>query len=329
MRPLRRRFLRLAAGAAAIPVVPRSARAQDYPARPVRLLVGFAAGGPTDVFARLLADLLSARWGGRPVIVENRPGAGTILATAAVAKAPPDGYTLMVAAGGSFMINPALGQKLPYDPFDDFTPVGMILLSSIVLVANNDKSFPPNSIPELVAAARRAEPPLNFASPGPRSNAHLVGEMLKQRAGIAMQHINYNGSAPALTDVIGGRVPLMFDAWQSAKQFVDTGQLKAIAMASTSRLPDAPHVPTIAETYPGFSSSGFSFIVGPAGIPAPILETLSADLRAVVDSREFAAKMRPLGAQPRSSSPQELGIAIRAEIEKWSAVAKAAGIKPD
>ncbi len=122
MQPLRRRFLRLAAGAAALPAVPRSARAQDYPARPVRLLVGFAAGGPTDVFARLLADLLSARWGGRPVIVENRPGAGTILATAAVAKAPPDGYTLMVAAGGSFMINPALGQKLPYDPLRRLHP---------------------------------------------------------------------------------------------------------------------------------------------------------------------------------------------------------------
>jgi tripartite-type tricarboxylate transporter receptor subunit TctC len=327
MRPARRHFLRLSASAAVLPALPRRAGAQGYPSRPVRLLVGFAAGGPTDVFARALADLLSARWGGRPVIIENRPGAGTILATAAVAKAPPDGYTLLVAAGGSFMINPALGQKLPYDPFDDFTPVGMILVTSTVLVAN--PAFAPNTIPELVAAARAAAPPLNFASPGPRGTAHLVGEMLKQRAGIDMQHINYNGSAPALTDVIGGRVPLMFDAWQSAKQFVDAGKLKALAMASATRLTDAPQVPAIAETYPGFSSTGFSFIIGPAGIPAPILATLSADLRAVVDSAEFATRMRAIGAEPRSSTPQELALAIRAEVEKWAAVAKAAGIKAE
>jgi tripartite-type tricarboxylate transporter receptor subunit TctC len=324
MRASRRRFLQLAG---ALPLFARRALAQDYPSRPVRLLVGFAAGGPTDVFSRALADILSARWGGRPVIVENRPGAGTILATAAVAKAPPDGYTLMVAAGGSFMINPALGQKLPYDPFNDFTPIGLILVTSTVLVAN--PAFAPNTIPELVAAARAAPVPLNFASPGPRGTARLIGEMLKQRAGIMMQHINYNGSAPALTDVIGGRVPLMFDAWQSAKQFVDTGQLKAIAMTSAARLRDAPQIPTIAETYPGFSSSGFSFIIGPAGIPAPILEALSTELRAAVDSPEFAARMLPLGAEPRSSSPQELADAIRADIEKWATVAKAAGIKAE
>ncbi len=186
----------------------------------MRLIVGFAAGGPTDVFARVLADLLSARWVGTPVIVENRPGAGTILATTAVAKSPPDGYTLLVAAG------------------------------------------------------------------------------------------DYNGSASALTDVIGGRVPLMFDAWQSSKPYVDGGQLKLIATTGVNRLRDAPQAPTIAETYPGFSANPFSFVLGPAGIPEPILHKLSADLRAVVDSPEFAAKMLPLGTDPKSSSPQELRLLI-------------------
>jgi tripartite-type tricarboxylate transporter receptor subunit TctC len=230
--PHRRRFLHLAAGTAALPVVSRFARAQAYPSRPVRVLVGFAAGGPTDTQARIVADLLSARWGGKSVIVENRPGAGTILATAAVAKAPPDGYTLLLTPP-QFVINAAIGQKLPYDPLSDFAPISTIMNSPTVLVAN--KSFTANTIPELVKMAKQVAAPINFASPGPRGSAHLTGEMLQHRAGIKMQHINYNGSAPALTDVIGGRVPLMFDPWQSSKPYVESGQLKLIATATADR----------------------------------------------------------------------------------------------
>jgi tripartite-type tricarboxylate transporter receptor subunit TctC len=322
----RRKFLNVAAGAVTLPTLSRIAQAQAYPTRPVRIIVGFAAGGPTDTLARILADLLSARWGGKSVIVENRPGAGTILATAAVGKAPPDGYTLLLTPA-QFVINAAIGQKLPYDPQSDFAPVSTIVGNATVLVAN--KSFPANTIPELVTQARQAAAPINFASPGPRGSAHLAGEMLKQRAGINMQHINYNGSAPALTDVIGGRVPLMFDPWQSSKPYVESGQLKLIATASADRLPDAPQIPTIAETYPGYVVSSFMFLVGPAGVPEPILQKLSADVRAIVDSAEFAAKAKQLGTDPKSTSPEELRLIIRTEIEKWAAVAKAANISAE
>jgi len=319
----RRKFLNVAAGAVTLPTLSRIAQAQAYPTRPVRIIVGFAAGGPTDTLARILADLLSARWGGKSVIVENRPGAGTILATTAVAKAPSDGYTLLLTPA-QFVINTAIGQKLPYDPRSDFAPISTIVSNATVLVAN--KSFPANTIPELVAEARQAAAPINFASPGPRGSAHLAGEMLKQRAGINMQHINYNGSAPALTDVIGGRVPLMFDPWQSSKPYVESGQLKLIATASADRLPDAPQAPTIAESYPGYVVSSFMFLVGPSGVPEPILQKLSADVRVIVDSAEFAAKAKQLGTDPKSTTPEELRLIIRTEIEKWAAVAKAAHI---
>ncbi len=205
----------------------------DFPSRPVKLVVPFAPGGPTDVVARILADLLSTRWNGQSVVIENRPGAGTIVATAAVAKSPPDGHTMLVATN-SLLINPAIGQKLPYDTEKEFAPVSMVATQPVALVAN--KAFPANTIPEVVALAKKSAEPLNFTSPGPRGVGHLAGEMLKQRAGIDMTHINYNGSAPALTDVIAGRVPLMFDIWHSAKRHVDSGGLKLIAGAGKERL---------------------------------------------------------------------------------------------
>jgi tripartite-type tricarboxylate transporter receptor subunit TctC len=300
--------------------------AADFPSRPVKLLVPFAAGGPTDVVARILADLLSARWGGQSVVIENRPGAGTIVATAALANSPPDGYTLLVATN-SLLINPAIGQKLPYDTGRDFAPVSMVATQPVALVAN--KSFPADTIPALVSVAKGSAEPLNFTSPGPRGVGHLAGEMLKQRAGIAMTHINYNGSAPALTDVIAGRVPLMFDIWHSAKRYVAGGELKLIAGAGAERLADAPQVPTIAESYPGFDVIAFNAMVAPAGVAAPVLEKLSADIRAVVNSQEFADKVRNLGIFPLGNTPQELDRWMREQIVRWAEIAKAANIKAD
>ena len=298
----------------------------EFPTRPVKLLVPFAAGGPTDVVARILADFLTARWNGQSVVIENRPGAGTIVATAAVAKSPADGYTMLVATN-SLLINPAIGQKLPYDTEKDFAAVSMVATQPVALVAN--KAFPAETIPQLVEVAKKSPEPLNFTSPGPRGVGHLAGEMLKQRAGINMTHINYNGSAPALTDVIAGRVPLMFDIWHSAKRYVASGDLKLIAGAGAQRLADAPDVPTIAETYPGFDVIAFNALVAPAGVPAPVLDKLSADIRAVVNSPEFADKVRNLGIFPLGNTPQELDAWMRKEIARWAEIAKAANIKAD
>jgi tripartite-type tricarboxylate transporter receptor subunit TctC len=298
----------------------------EFPTRPVKLLVPFAAGGPTDVVARILADFLTARWNGQSVVIENRPGAGTIVATAAVAKSPADGYTMLVATN-SLLINPAIGQKLPYDTEKDFAAVSMVATQPVALVAN--KAFPAETVPQLVEVAKKSPEPLNFTSPGPRGVGHLAGEMLKQRAGINMTHINYNGSAPALTDVIAGRVPLMFDIWHSAKRYVASGDLKLIAGAGAQRLGDAPDVPTIAETYPGFDVIAFNALVAPAGVPAPVLDKMSADIRAVVNSPEFADKVRNLGIFPLGNTPQELDAWMRKEIARWAEIAKAANIKAD
>jgi len=298
----------------------------EFPSRPVKLLVPFAAGGPTDVVARILADFLTARWNGQSVVIENRPGAGTIVATAAVAKSPADGYTMLVATN-SLLINPAIGQKLPYETEKDFAAVSMVATQPVALVAN--KAFPADTIAQLVDVARKSPEALNFTSPGPRGVGHLAGEMLKQRAGINMTHINYNGSAPALTDVIAGRVPLMFDIWHSAKRHVDSGDLKLIAGAGAQRLGDVPQVPTIAETYPGFDVIAFNALVAPAGVPAPVLDRLSADIRSVVNSPEFADKVRNLGIFPLGNTPQELDAWMRKEIARWAGIAKAANIKAD
>ena len=205
--------------------------AADFPAGTVRILVPFAAGGPTDVVARILAELLAERWGGKSVVVEDRPGAGTIVATAAIAKAQADGHTIGIATN-SFLINPAIRLKLPYDTHADFVSITMIATQPVALVAN--AAFPANTLAELIDVAKKSPEPLNYTSPGPRGVGHLAGEMLKQRAGINMQHISYNGSAPALNDVMGGRVPLMFDIWHSARRYVETGQLKLIAGAGTT-----------------------------------------------------------------------------------------------
>jgi tripartite-type tricarboxylate transporter receptor subunit TctC len=306
--------------------VATGASAQNLPNGPARIYVPFAAGGPTDVLARVLADLLSAHWGGRSVLVENRPGAGTILATSALARAPADGSTFMLATN-SFLINPALNLKLPYDTAKDFVPISMIAVQPIALVAT--KSFPANTLGELIAIAKRAPEPLNYTSPGPRTATHLAGEMLQQRAGIKMTHINYNGSAPALTDVIAGRVPLMFDVWHSARRYVESGDLKLIAGAGLDPLPGAEQKPTIAAAYAGFDVVGFNAAIGPAGIPGPVLEKLSADIRAVVGSPAFAEKTANLGIDAKGNTPAELDVWMRQEIEKWVQIVKGADLKAE
>jgi tripartite-type tricarboxylate transporter receptor subunit TctC len=222
---------------------------------------------------------------------------------------------------------PVFGSSDCLDTLKDFVSISMVATQPVALVAN--KLLPVNSVADVVALAKRSAEPLNYTSPGPRGVGHLAGELLKQRAGIAMTHVNYNGSAPALTDVIAGRVPIMFDIWHSAKRYVDAGELKLIAGAGLERLPDAPQVPTIAETFPGFSVAAINAMYGPAGIPAPVLEKLSADLRAIVNSPAFAEKARHLGIAAKGNTPQELDAWTRSEIARWAEVAKAANISAD
>jgi tripartite-type tricarboxylate transporter receptor subunit TctC len=301
--------------------------AADYPNGPVKILVPFAAGGPTDVVARILGEQLSARWGGRPVVIENRPGAGTIVATAAVAKSAPDGLTLLMATN-SLLINPAISHSLPYDTAKDLAPVSMIAVQPVGLVAN--KSFEANTVADVVAIAKRQA--TNYTSPGPRGVGDLAGQMLRQRAGIPMQnftHINYNGSAPALTDVIAGRVPLMFDIWHSARRHVESGDLKLIAGASPERLPGALNVPTLAETYPGVDVIAFNAIVAQGGTPAPIVEKLSADVRAIVASDAFLERVKNLGINAYGNTPAELGAWMAEQIARWKQVARASNIKAE
>jgi len=291
---------------------------------PVKIIVPFAAGGPTDVVTRILGDLLSKRWGGKSVVIENRPGAGTIVATEVIAKGTPDGTTIGMATN-SFLINPAIEHSLPYDTEKDFVGVSMVATQPVALVAN--KSFPPNTVAELIDFAKKSLEPLNYTSPGPRGVGDLAGKLLEQRAGIKMQHINYNGSAPALTDVIAGRVPIMFDIWHSARRYVESGDLKLIAGASAERLPGAPQVATIGETYPNYAVMAFQAVIGPAGIPPAILDKRSADVRAVVISKEFAERTSNLGIDSWGNSPPELEAWFRQEIARWRELVKTADIK--
>ena len=298
---------------------------EAFPTRNVTIIVPFAAGGPTDVIMRILGERLSVRWG-QSVIIENRPGAGTIVATAALARAAPDGHTLGVVTN-SFAINPAINQPLTYNTLKDFAGVSMVVSVPIVLVAN--PTFAPNTVAEFVALAKKTGEPLSFTSPGPRTVGHLAGAWLENLTGIKLTHIAYNGSAPALTDVLAGRVPIMFDLWSSVKPYVTDGRLKVLAVASAQRLQDAPQYPTLAETFPGFDVNAFQAIAVPKGVPPAVIETISADIRSVVSSPEFAEKVAPLGVFPKATSPPELDAMIRKEIERWTAIAKAANITVD
>ena len=318
----------LAAAVILLAASPSIASAQapvDFPTAPVRILVPFPAGGPADVIMRILGDRLAVRWG-KPVIVENRPGASTIVSTTALANSQPDGHTLGDATQ-FHVITPALNRSLPFDTVKDFSGVSMVVRQSIVLVAH--PSFPPNTLAELVALARAKPGELDFTSSGPRGVGHLAGEMLKHLAGIRMQHINYNGSGPALTDVLAGRVPIMFDIWHSVKQQVADGRLKVIVFTGPQRQKDAPQYPTIAETFPGFDATSFQAVITRAGLPPAVLEKLSADIRAVVASPEFRDRTQHLGVDPIGSTPVETDRYLHGEIKKWQDIVAKANLKID
>ncbi|WP_298236351.1 tripartite tricarboxylate transporter substrate binding protein [uncultured Azohydromonas sp.] len=312
---------------AAACLLPLWAAAQPgaWPAKPVKLIVPFAPGGPTDMVARLLAERLQAQWG-QPVIVDYKPGAGTMLGTDFVAKSAPDGYTLGMAIT-AHMINPALQPKLPYDTKKDLVGVAQVSQAHFGLFTH--PSLPVGSVAELIAYAKKNPGKLSYATPGMGTGTHLAGEMLNHMAGIDMVHVPYKGSAAAQQDVLGGRVPVLFDVLFSSMPFVKDGKLKVVALSSSKRALANPDIPLVAETVPGFSAMSFIGVIAPAGVPRPLLNKISADIGQAVRSPELSGRMVELGMEPVGSTPEAYDAVIRTEIDKWSRVVKAANIKPE
>src|SRR5262245_2983454 len=296
--------------------------AQDYPARPLRIIQPSAAGGPSDVLIRVIADALAERLG-QPVIVENKPGAGGVIGADAVAKAPADGYTIL-SVGNFLFTTAALRPKMPYDAVKDFTGISLLTRAPLVLVANRD--FPANTLADVVAAAKASPDGLTYTSPNFGGVPYLSGQLLMRAADIKLQHVTYSGSPAALVDVIAGRVPLMFDLWSSSKQYVQAGQLKVIAVVTNEKLTDAPQFPLIGATYPAFDFSVNNALVVATQTPKEIVEKLTKEVHAIVNTPAIQARMRGLGMEPVTSTPEEYNALARKELMKWTELARANNI---
>ena len=318
----RRNFLHLAAGAAAMPAASRIARAQAYPTRPIRLIVGFPPGGVADVFARLIGQWLSERLG-QPLIIENRPGAGGNLAAEAVAKATPDGYTLLMV-GSNNAYNVTLYDNLSFDFVRDIAPVGSIYRGLSVLVVH--PSFPAKSVPELIAYAKANPGKITMASAGKGAPSHLAGELFKIMAGVDMVHVPYRGGGPAVTDLIAGQVQVMFATTVESVGYIRAGRLRALAVTSATRSDALPGIPTVGEFLPGYEASGWFGIGAPKNTPVEIIEKLNREINAGLAEPKMEARLADLGGTPLLGSPADFGKLIADETEKWGKVIRAANI---
>jgi tripartite-type tricarboxylate transporter receptor subunit TctC len=301
--------------------------AANYPTKPVRLVVPFPAGGTTDILARAVAQKLSEAWG-QQVIVDNRPGAGGNIGSDLVAKSKPDGYTLLMGTVGTHAINPSLYKNMPYDHVKDFVPVILVAGVPNVLVVN--PSLPVHSVPELIAYAKANPGKLNFASSGNGTSIHLSGELFKAMTGVEMTHVPYKGSAPALTDLIGGQVQLMFDNLPSSLPFIKAGKLRALAVTSGARAAALPDLPTLAESgLPGFEASSWFGVLAPAGTPRDIVAKLNGAIAGWLASPEAKEKLLAQGAIAAGGAPEDFARHIGAETSKWAKVVKASGAHID
>ena len=321
----RRKFLHLAAGAAALPALPRVASALDYPTRPVHLLVGFAAGGPLDTSARLIAQWLSERLG-QPFVIENRPGAGSNLATEIVARAPPDGYTLLEASAANAW-NAALYDNLSFNFIRDIALVAGVRRAAGVMEVN--PSVPVRTVPEFITYAKANPGKINMATGGAGSAPHLYGELFKMMAGVDLVTVNYRGSAPALPDLIAGQVQVMFDVVISSIGHIRAGKLRPLGVTTTTRLEVLPDVPPISDFLPGYEASSWDGIGAPANTPLEIVGILNKQVNAALADPTFKARLADLGAEPFAGSPAEFGKFIVDYTEKWGKVIRAAGIKAE
>ncbi len=300
--------------------------AQNYPTRPVHMVIGFPPGGATDIAARLIGQWLSDRLG-QPFIVDSRPGAATNIATEAVAHASPDGYTLLVAVS-SVTINPALYSNLNFNFIRDMTMVGGILRTPLVLEVN-PALLPVHSIPELIAYARANPGKVTLASFGATTISHISGEFFKMSTGIDMLHVPYRGSAPMVTDLLGGQVQAAFDNIPTSIEYIRTGKLRALGVTTTTRLPSLPDVPPIADFVPGFEAGAWAAIAAPKGTPADIIDKLNRETKAALTDPTILARLADMGATPFAVSPAELNDYVVAQTEKWGKVIRAANIKAE
>ena len=301
-----------------------AAQAQSYPSRTVRLVVPFAAGGSTDIIGRTVGQKLNEMWG-QPVVVDNRPGGSTVIGTDVVAKSAPDGHTLLVTPA-PFTIVPSLIAKLPYDPAKDFEPITLINTTPLVVVVH--PGVPAKSVKDLIALAKARPGTINYGSSGSGGSNHLAGELFNALAGVKMVHIPYKGNAPALTDLLGGHVDLVFNGLTSAMPLIKSGKLRALAVTSIKRTGSLPDMPTLDELgLKGFQAVAWNGLSAPARTPKDIIAKLNADVLKVVRSPELAERLRAEGSDPVGNSPEQYAAFLRDEIAKWSKVIKFAGVK--
>jgi tripartite-type tricarboxylate transporter receptor subunit TctC len=321
----RRRFLRLAAGAATLPAVSRIAWAQSFPSRPVRFIVGYPPGGPSDIMARLMGQWLLERLG-QQFIIENRPGAGGNIGTEAVVRAPSDGYTLLLATVVN-AINATLYRKLNFNFIRDIAPVASIVRSPLVMQVN--PSFPPKTVPEFVAYAKANPGKINMASGGSGTEQHVSGELFKMMAGINMLHVPYRGEAPALTDMLGGQVQVIFGTMPGTIEYIRAGKLRPLAVTATARVEALPDVPAVAEFVPGFEASSWYGVGAPRNTSAEVIENLNKEINVALADPKIKARLADLGGMPMPMTPAEFGKFIADETEKWAKVVEFAGIKAE
>lgn len=320
----RRAILAACAAAGLLSLAPAAFAQDAYPNRPIRLVVPYPAGGGADGLARLVAHSMEAKLG-QPIVIDNKPGANTMLASAEVARTQPDGYTLLYVAS-SFTINPSL-YKVPYDTEKAFTPVGMVAEVPLIIIRNH--KVPYNTVQDLVAAAKAKPGAIAFASYGQGSPAHLGGELLESVAGAQMLHVPYKGSAPALNDLLGGQVNVAFSSIEPALQLVATRKVHPIAVMTKKRIAALPDVPAVAETYPGFEAIGWNGVVAPAGTPASIVAKLNDAINSAVSSPEVQQKYAKQGVEADPMTPDAFGKLIKGEIAKWGEVVRKANVKVD
>ena len=325
MKLLRRQFLQLAAGAAALPAMSRMAWAQTYPSRPVRIIVGYPAGGVSDIVARLLGQWLSERLG-QQFIIENRAGGATNIATEAVVNAAPDGHTLLLATATN-AINATLYEKLNFDFIRDVAPVASIVDAPLVMEVN--LLIPAETVPEFIAYAKANPGKINMASAGTGTAPHVAGELFKMMAGVNMVHVPYRGSPPALTELLGGQVQVMFDPVASSIGYIKAGKLRPLAVTTARRLELLPGIPTVGEFLPGYEASTWQGLVAPKNTPTAVVDKLSKEINAALADPGIKARFAELGLTLLPGSPADFGKLIAADTEKWAKVVKFSGAKAD